>query len=92
MCPLMLGCFVYGVGFCEMARLVTSTKLVVMSGCLEVRRSCSGIESLGRLFFEFANKPCLRSAIRVDRESCLESVSVSESICSGESACRSLRR
>ena len=93
--PLMLtcmGCFVGGVGFCRMACLATPAKLLVLFGCLEARRSCSGARPLGRLFIELANISCQRLAIRVDRGSCLESVSVSESRCSGESVCMSLRR
>jgi len=76
-CPLMLtrmGCFVGGVGFCDLVRLATLAKLVVMFGCLEALRYCSGVGPLGRSFIEFASKPCQRFAIRVDRGSGLESV------------------
>ena len=93
--PLMLmfeGYFVGGVGFSDLARLSILAKLVVMFGCLEVVRSCSGVGPLGRLVKDFPSKACQRFAMRVDRGSGLESVSVSESRCSGESACKSLRR
>ena len=56
-------------------------------------RSCRGVGPLGRLLNEStASKTCQRLAMRVDRGSGLESVSVIESGCSGESAYRSLRR
>lgn len=84
--------FVGGVCISDLARLATLAKLVVISGWLEAMRSCSGVGPLGRLLNESASKTCQRLAIRVDRGSGLESVSVSESRCSGESACRSLRR
>ena len=93
--PLMLtcmGCFVGGVGFSDLAHLAILAKLVVMSGCLEALRSCSGMSPLGRLVIEFASNACQWLAIRVDRGSNLESISVSETRCSGESACNSLRK
>jgi len=92
---LMLTCmgwFVGGVGFSNLSRLPTLAKLVVMSGCLEYMRSCSGLGLLGRLLNEYASKNCHRLAMRVHRGSGLEIVSVSERWCSGEFACRSLRR
>ena len=94
--PLMLtfmDCFVGEVGCCDIARLATYAKLVVMSGCLDAVRSCSGVGPLGRLFTEFSSKHCRqRLAIMVNSDSGLESVSVSESRCSGELVCASLRR
>ncbi len=50
--PLMLTCmvcFVGGVCISDLARLATLAKLVVVSGCLEAMRSCSGVGPLGRL-------------------------------------------
>ena len=63
-----------------------------MFGCLETNRSCSGVSPLGSFVIMFVSKPCQRLAMRVDRGSGLESNSVSESKCSGESTRRSLRR
>ena len=80
--PLMLtcmGCFVGEVCISDLVRLATLAKLVVMSGCLEAMRSCSGVSPLGRLLNEYASNTCQRLAIRVDRGLDLESVSVSKS-------------
>jgi hypothetical protein len=63
-----MGYFVGGVGFCDLARLATLVRLVVMPSCLEALRSCTGVGSLGRLCIELTSKPCQRLAIRVDRE------------------------
>ena len=81
-----VGYFSGGVGSGDQARLATNANLVVMFGYLEAKRSSRGVGPLGRLFIEFASKPCQRLAIRVDRGLGLESVSESESRCSGESA------
>jgi len=87
--PLMLtcmSCFAGGRGSDALARFATPAKLVVMYGCLEARRSYINVGPLGGLLIELASKPCQRLAIEVYRGSGLESVSVSESICSGKSA------
>jgi hypothetical protein len=94
-CPLMLtcmGCFYGEVCISDLFRLATLAKLVIMSGCLEAMRSYNEVGPLDRLLNEPANKTCQRLVVRVDRGSGLESDSVSESRCSGESTCRSLRR
>ena len=86
-------CFAGGVGFCDLYGLAILAKLVVMFGYLEAPRSCSRVGPLGRLVVEFASKACQQLlAIKVDRGSDLDSVSVSESRCSRESARKSLRR
>jgi hypothetical protein len=85
--PLLLTCmccFACGVGSGDLAHLNTLVKIVVVSCCLDARRSCSGVGPLGRLFIGFPSNPCQRLAIRVDRGSGLESVSVGESRCSGD--------
>ena len=43
-------CFVDGVGFCDISRLATLAKRMVMSSCLEARRSCSGVAPLVGFF------------------------------------------
>ena len=68
--PLMLlgmRCFVGGVGISDLARLAILAKLVVMYGCLEAMRSCSGVGPLGRLLNESTSKTYQRLARRADR-------------------------
>ena len=55
-------------------------------------RGCSGVGSGGRVARVLAKSPSHRAAKNVDWGFGLESASVRERRCSGESACRSLRR
>ena len=80
-----IGCFVGGMESDDFARFGTLVKLVVMFGCLDISRSCSGVGPLRKLVLVFTNKPCHRLAIGLGRWSGLESVSVSEMNCLGES-------
>ena len=67
-------------------------KHVVMSSCFEVERSRSGVGPGGRISRVLANSPNQRLGRNVARRLNLNSVSVKEWKCSGDSACRSLRR
>ena len=56
------------------------------------KRSRSGEGTSGRISIVLVNSPSHRLARNVDRGFGLESVSVRERRCSGESDCKSLRR
>ena len=89
---------VYGLSCCECGVLgqpctfCRFSKQVVMSGCFVDERSCSGVGPGGRVSRVLANGPSHRAAKNVDRRVGLDSMNVRERICSGECACRSLRR
>jgi hypothetical protein len=70
----------------DLGRLATLAKLMVMFDCLEASRSYSGMDPLGRLGITPASKFCPRLAISDNRGSSLESISLSESRCSGDTA------
>ena len=76
----------------SLARSVIFSKQVVMSCCFVDERSCSGVGPGGRVSRALAKCPSHRLARNADQGFGLESVSVRERRCSGESACKSLRR
>ena len=63
-----------------------------MSSYFVDESSCSGMGPSGSISRVLANSPSHRLAKNMDRGFSLESVSVREWRCSGESACKSLRR
>ncbi len=63
-----------------------------MYNCLEVDRSCSGVDPGGRMSRVLANSTSHRLSRDVAMGSGLESVSLRERKCSGDYACRSLRK
>ena len=86
---------------CLVVRVVCSASLissadfsnqVVISGCFVNERSCSGVGPSGRVSRVLSMSPNHSAAKNVDWGFGLESVSVRERKCSGESACRSMRR
>jgi hypothetical protein len=59
--PLMatcIGCFGDVMWSNDLTGLVSASKQQVMSGCLEVRKSCRGVGPLGRLTVVLTSKPC----------------------------------
>ena len=76
----------------NLARSAVLSKNVAMSGCFVDERSCSGVGPGGRVSRALAKCPSHRLARNADQGFGLESVSVRERRCSGESACKSLRR
>jgi hypothetical protein len=64
----------------------------IMSSCLEAERSCSSVGPGDKISILLANSSSQRLARNVARGSGLDSVSVRKKKCTGESACRSLRR
>ena len=63
------------------------SKHVVISSCFVTERICSGVGLGGRVARVLAKSPSHRAARNGDRGFGLESVSVRETRCSGESAC-----
>jgi len=73
-------------------RATRLSRLVVMSSCLDESRSCSGVGPVGRFMRDVASIVCHLLAIGVVRGSWVEELCVSICRCSGDSACRSLRK
>jgi len=88
-----MGCLVVSVTCSvSLARSAVFSKEAVMFGCFVDERSCSGVGLGDRVSRVLANSSSHRLARNMDRGFGLESVSVRERMCSGESACKSLRR
>jgi hypothetical protein len=66
--------------------------LVAMSSCLDESRSCSVVDPGGRFLSDVASIICHLVAIAVARGSWMEELCVRLFRCSGDSACRSLRK
>ena len=70
-CPLMvtcMGCLIAGVVcLANLARSAVLSKQLVMSGCVVVERSCSGVGPGGRISRVIANSPNQWLAKNVDR-------------------------
>ena len=94
--PLIVTCrgclVVHVVCSANLARSAFFSKQMVISSCFVAERSCSGVGLGCRVASVLAKSPSHRAATNVGRRFGLESVSVRERKCSGESACRSLRR
>ena len=74
---------------CEV-RVARLSMLVVMSSCLDERRSCSGMGPSGRFMSDVASIVCHMLEIGVVRGLWVEEFCVRVVRCSGDSACRSL--
>ena len=66
--------------------------IVAMSRCLDKSRSCSGVVSCCRFMSDVVSIVCHLVAIGVARGSGVEELCVKCFRCSGDSACRSLRK
>jgi hypothetical protein len=93
---LMVTCMGFIVGVMCIVLLVPlavpSRQVVNISGCLEAKKSCSGVGLGSRIAREFDSTSCQRLVTTVDRGSGLNSVSVRAVRCSGEIDWRSSRR
>ena len=73
-------------------RATRLSRLVVISSCLDESRNCIGVGLDGRFMSDVASIVCHMLAIGVVRVSWEEEVCVRIFRCSGDSACRSLRK
>ena len=80
------------VGLVCVMRAARLSRLVVMSSCLDESKSCSGVGPGGRFVSDDASMVCHLLAMGVVRGSWVEEVCVRIFRCSGDSACRSLRK
>ena len=80
------------VGCVCVMRAARRSRLVVMFSCLDESKSYSGVGPGGRSTSVSASMACHLLATGVDRGSWVEEVCVRIFRCSGESACRSLRK
>ena len=80
------------VGLDCVIRVARLSRLVAMSSCLDESKSCSGVGPGGRFVSVDSSMVCHLWAMGVDRGSWVEEVCVSIFRCSGDSACRSLRK
>ena len=80
------------VGFVCVVRAARLSRLVMMTSCLDASRSCSGIGHGGRLMREINSIACHVMAMGAARGSGVEELCVIFFGCSGNSACRSLRK
>ncbi len=80
------------VGWVCVMRAARLSRLVVMSSCLEESKSCSGVGPGGRFVSDDASMVCHLLAMGVVRGSWVEEVCGRIFRCSGDSACRSLRK
>ena len=79
-------------GLFDVRRAARLSKMVVMSSCLDESKSCSGVGPGGRFVSVDFSMVCHLWAMGVDRGSWVEEVCVRMFRCSGDSACRSLRK
>ena len=80
------------VGWVCVMRASRLSRLVVMSSCLEESKSCSGVGPGGRFGSDDASMVCHLLAMEVYRRSWVVEIYVRNFRCSGDSACRSLRK
>ena len=80
------------VGLVCVMRAARLSRLVVISSCLDECKSCSGVGPGGRFVRDDASMVYHLLAMGVVRGSWVEEVSVRVFRCSGDSACRSLRK
>jgi len=73
-------------------RAARLSRMVVMSSCLEESKSCSGVGPGGRFESDAASMICHLLVMGVVRGSWVVEVCVIILRCSGDSACRSLRK
>ena len=79
-------------GLFDVRRASRLSKLVVMYSCLDESKSCSGVGPGGRFVIVDSSMVCYLWAMGVYRGSCVEEVCMRCFRCSGDSACRSLRK
>jgi hypothetical protein len=80
------------VGFVCVIKAARLSRLGVMSSCLDESRSCTGVDPGGRLMSEVESIACHLVAMGVARGSRVEELYERFFRCSGNSACRSLRK
>jgi len=80
------------VGWVCVMKAAHLSRLVVMSSCLEESKICSGVGPGGRFVNDDASMVCHLLAIGVVRGSWVAELCVRVFRCSGDSACRSLRK